>query len=298
MSPTPKFDLKKYLNKWQKKVNKTLDDVLPPEDEYPETIHKAMRYSVFAGGKRVRPVLCAAACEAVSGDPDLTLRTGAAIEMIHTYSLIHDDLPAMDDDDMRRGKATCHKNFGEAAAILAGDALLTEAFGVVVKDPKLDPWLKNVVIAEIVQAAGVKGMVGGQVVDMEKEGSKFDLADVDYIHEHKTAAMIRMSVIVGAIIGGANEDDLDALREYGTKLGLGFQVKDDVLNVTGGKDLGKGVGTDEERGKATYPAAAGLDLAKAKADELCGDAIMAIASFSSKAEPLRAVAKYVSEREN
>lgn len=298
MGSSAGFELKPFLDRWRKSVNRVLDQVLPPAGTYPDSVNQAMRYSVTAGGKRLRPILCVAACQAVGGDPKKVLRTGAAIEMIHTYSLIHDDLPAMDNDDFRRGKPTCHKKFGEAVAILAGDALLTEAFGVIAADPGLEPWVRNAVTAEVVAAAGVRGMVAGQVVDMEMEGAKFTLKDVEYIHQHKTAAMISMSAAVGAIIGGGLDDDLEAVREYGNSLGLAFQIVDDVLNVTGGKDLGKGVGTDAARGKATYPAVAGLDLSRQKAKELCGEAIMALAGFGAGADPLRAIARYVTEREN
>ncbi len=292
------FDLKKYLEKWKKKVDSTLKKSMPDKGSCPPSLHEAMSYSLFAGGKRLRPILCVAACEAMNADPSPALSAGAAIEMIHTYSLIHDDLPAMDDDDMRRGKAACHKKFGEAAAILAGDALLTEAFGVLVRTPGLDPWLKNVLMAEFVAAAGASGMIAGQVADMEKEKEEFDLADVEYIHMNKTAKMIMLAVRAGALIGNGGEDDLAAMSEYGEALGRAFQITDDVLNVTGGEDLGKGVGTDSERGKATYPAAAGLEVAKTEAGRLCGQAVMALADYGYKAEPLRAIAKYVADRRN
>jgi len=277
-------------------VDHTLDQVLPPEDARPSPVHAAMRYSVFAGGKRLRPVLCIAGCEAVAGKPAAVLRTAAAIEMAHTYSLIHDDLPAMDDDDLRRGRPACHKKFGEAVAILAGDALLTEAFGVIVKDPGLDPWLKNVAVAELVNAAGVRGMVAGQVVDMQKEGHEFSRADVEYIHLHKSAAMIILSVAMGAIIGNGSEEQVESLRGYGRALGLAFQITDDVLNVAGGKETGKGVGTDAGRGKATYPALMGVDKSREKAKELCGRALARISGFGRRADPLRAIAAYVLER--
>jgi geranylgeranyl diphosphate synthase type II len=291
------FDLKAYLSKWRDVIDGVLEGVLPPADEHPASVHEAMRYSVFAGGKRLRPILCVAGCEAVGGSVDQALNTAAAIEMVHTYSLIHDDLPAMDDDDLRRGKLTCHKKFGEAVAILAGDGLLTEAFGVIVASPGLEAWVRNVAVAELVMAAGVRGMVSGQVVDMEKEGSDFDKEDLEFIHLHKTAAMISTSTAVGGIIGLGSEDEVDALREYGWALGLAFQIKDDVLNVTGGKELGKGVGTDADRGKATYPALVGLEESVQRARELCGKAKEALAGFDHRARPLRAIADYVVERD-
>ncbi len=290
------FDPDAYIAKWRKKVDRMLDEVLPGEDERPASLSAAMRYSVFAGGKRLRPVLCIAGCEAVSAKPASVLRAAAAIEMVHTYSLIHDDLPAMDDDDLRRGRPTCHKKFGEAVAILAGDALLTEAFGVIVKDPGLDPWLKNVAVAELAMAAGAAGMVAGQVVDMEAEGHDFSRDDVEYIHLHKTAAMISMSVALGAIIGNGSEEEVNSLRAYGRALGLAFQITDDVLNVAGSKETGKGVGTDAGRGKATYPALMGVEASREKAKELCGRAIAEIAGFGHRADPLRALAGFVLER--
>jgi len=292
------FDLDSYLERWRKRVNRKLDELLPAEDAYPHSLHRAVRYSVFAGGKRLRPILCVAGCEAVGGRGDDAVQMGAAIEMVHTYSLIHDDLPAMDDDDLRRGKPTCHREFGEALAVLAGDALLTEAFAVVAMDADREPWLRNVLVAELARAAGTAGMVAGQAVDMEMEGGKFTLSDVHYIHEHKTAEMIAMSVVTGAMIGGAAGDDTEFLRQYGRKIGLAFQITDDLLNLRGGKDLGKATGTDAQRGKATYPAAAGERAAREEAERLCGEAMMEITGFGKKAEPLKAIAGYVARRCN
>jgi geranylgeranyl diphosphate synthase type II len=284
------------MSRWGKKVDEALDRELPAADAYPVSIHEAMRYSVFSGGKRIRPVLCVAGCEAVAGDPARVIATAAAIEMIHTYSLIHDDLPGMDDDELRRGRPTCHKKFGEAVAILAGDALLTEAFAVIARDPGLDPWLKNVAAAELARAAGSRGMVGGQVVDMEKEGHEFSAADVEYIHEHKTAAMIAASVAVGAIIGNGSEEQIESLREYGRAVGLAFQAADDLLNVSGGVETGKGVGTDATRGKATCPALLGIEGSRQRARQLCESAINAVSDLGPRAEPLRAMARFVVDR--
>ena len=295
MSGAGRFDLAAYLKKWGQAVDETLDRLLPPADAYPQALHQAMRYSVFAGGKRFRPILCIAGCETVGGNPDLALPAAAAIEMVHAYSLIHDDLPAMDNDDFRRGLPTCHKKFGEALAILAGDALLTEAFAAVVRAPQLDPWLKNVVAAELAAAAGSRGMVGGQAVDMEKEGGAFTEDDLDFIHEHKTAAMIAMAAAVGGIVGNGSEDEVAALRDYGRYLGLAFQIADDVLNVIGGRELGKGVGTDRARGKATYPALLGLEESKAQAREMARRATEALAGFGPAAA-LRSLAEFVVER--
>ncbi len=291
------FNLSVYLEKWRGKVDYVLDKVLPPAGKRPAALHEAMRYSVFAGGKRIRPILSVAAIEALNGNGENVLRVGAAIEMVHAYSLIHDDLPAMDNDDLRRGKPTCHKKFGEAAAILAGDALLTDAFGIIVTDQNLDPWIKNVFIAELVLAAGSSGMVGGQVVDMEMEKQKYDKIDLDFIHENKTAKMIALSVVAGAMIGNADEKELDAMRGYGKSLGLCFQIVDDVLNVAGGKETGKGVGTDAERGKATYPALIGLDKSRERARALRDEALECLCVFDDRAEALREIARYVVARD-
>jgi geranylgeranyl diphosphate synthase, type II len=291
------FELAGYLQRWAGEVDRVLDLVLAPAEAGPASLHAAMRYSVFAGGKRLRPVLVIAACEAVGGEPGRCLRTGAAIEMVHTYSLIHDDLPAMDDDDLRRGAPTCHKKFGEAAAILAGDGLLTEAFGVIAEDQALPAEIRVRLIAGLVRAAGARGMVAGQAVDIAKEGAAFTAADVEYIHAHKTAAMIENAVDAGAVIGGAGESERAALAAYGRAVGLAFQIVDDVLNVTGGKDLGKGVGTDAARGKATYPAVAGLDGARQRAREELGRALAALAGFDRRAEALRALAERVVDRD-
>lgn len=294
---TSGFDLAAYLGRWSVETDRTLDLVLPPADSEPRSVHEAMRYSVFSGGKRLRPVLCVAGCEAVGGDGRKALRAGAAIEMIHAYSLIHDDLPAMDDDDLRRGRPTCHIKFGEGVAILAGDGLLTEAFSALASDPGLPAELKVRLVAEVSRAAGVRGMVSGQVMDLEKEGRPFTAEEVEFIHLHKTAAMISMSVAAGAMIGGGSDERIAALRDYGRSLGLAFQVVDDVLNVTGGRDLGKGTGTDAARGKATYPALFGVEGSRRRAMELCERGLESLAGFDERAEPLRALARFVVERE-
>ena len=292
------FNLPEYLDKWREKVDVTLETVLPSSENRPVSLNEAMRYSVFAGGKRLRPILCIAGCESVNGNPELALQPGAAIEMVHTYSLIHDDLPAMDNDDLRRGKPTCHKKFNEAMAILAGDALLTHAFGVVVCSPGIDSWLKNIIVAELSIAAGTDGMVAGQVVDMEKEGADFNADDVEYIHGRKTASMIAMSATLGTIIGNGSEEQVDAMRKYGHALGMCFQITDDILNVTGGKDLGKGVGTDKKRGKATVIAVHGMDESVKLSKKYRDEALEALSDFNHKADPLRALAKYIVERQN
>ncbi|HEY6839125.1 MAG TPA: farnesyl diphosphate synthase [Geobacteraceae bacterium] len=297
------MDLKNYLKERCQLVDEALDRYLPAADEMPVSLHKSMRYSVFAGGKRVRPILMLAACEAVGGKPELAMPAACAMEMIHTYSLIHDDLPAMDDDDFRRGNPTNHKVFGEAVAILAGDALLTEAF-ILMSDPQ---WCRQVerervlaVIREIGLCAGSYGMVGGQVVDMESEGNRdIDLATLQYIHTHKTGALIKAAVKAGALLGGADAAGVDAMTRYGEAIGLAFQIADDILDIEGTtEELGKDAGSDEARGKATYPALVGLVEAKRRAAELVDMAFQALAPFGDKAEPLKEIATYIVNRKS
>ena len=294
------MDLKDYLKQRCQLVDQALERFLPAGGELPASLHGSMRYSVFAGGKRVRPVLLMAACEAVGGDLQQALPAACAMEMIHTYSLIHDDLPAMDDDDFRRGSPTNHKVFGEATAILAGDALLTEAFILFSGSGEgIDPAARLRVIHEIAYAAGSRGMVGGQMVDMESEGKEVDLATLSYIHTHKTGALIRASVRAGAILGGATQQGLDALTRYGDAIGLAFQIADDILDVEGTtEELGKDAGSDQARGKATYPALVGLEASKGRARELVQMALDALAPFDERAEPLRAIASYIVKRKS
>lgn len=295
------MDLKSYLKERCTIVDEALEHHLPRESELPVSVHRSMRYSVFAGGKRIRPVLMLAACEAVGGTPELALPAACAMEMIHTYSLIHDDLPAMDDDDFRRGRPTNHKVFGEAIAILAGDALLTEAF-ILMSSPeyaaKVGPSRLLPVIQEIAFCAGSRGMVGGQVVDMESEGQKdIDLATVQYIHTHKTGALMKASVKAGAILGGAEGEALAAMTRYGEAIGLAFQIADDILDIEGTTEqIGKDAGSDQARGKATYPAVMGLADSKRRAQELVEIALDSIAPFGEKAEPLREIARYIVSR--
>ncbi len=294
------MDLKNYLKDRRQRIDAALDQSLPAEDSLPERLHQAVRYSVFAGGKRLRPILMLAACEAVGGDTETVLPAACAMEMIHTYSLIHDDLPAMDDDDLRRGRPTCHKVYGEALAILAGDALLTEAFiqlsGMPTDSfPNEDACRRATHI--IARCAGSRGMVGGQVVDMESEGKEINLPTLEYIHTHKTGALILASVQVGALLGGADEASYDALTRYAEASGLAFQVADDILDIIGDQDLlGKNVGSDEERGKATYPALLGLSVARNRARELRDLALDSLTGFGQSAEPLRQIAHYIVDR--
>ncbi|GFO65153.1 polyprenyl synthetase family protein [Geomonas paludis] len=294
------MDLKEYLKQKCQLVDQALERYLPDAKELPASLHSAMRYSVFAGGKRVRPVLMLAACEAVGGSADAVMPAACAMEMIHTYSLIHDDLPAMDNDDFRRGNPTNHKVYGEATAILAGDALLTEAFILLSNGTGGDPAARLRVIQEIAVASGSRGMVGGQVVDMESEGRHdVDIATLSYIHTHKTGALIRASVRCGAILGGASEEQFKSLTRYADAIGLAFQIADDILDVEGTtEELGKDAGSDQARGKATYPALMGLEASKARAHELVEIALDALASFDERAEPLRAIASYIVKRKS
>jgi geranylgeranyl diphosphate synthase, type II len=289
----------RYLKDRAQSVDLALDRFLPAETVAPETIHKAMRYSVFAGGKRLRPVLVIAGAEAVGGRMDDVMPTACALELIHTYSLIHDDLPAMDNDDFRRGRPTSHKVFGEAMAILAGDGLLTHAFRLIAENwrPEMDARVLRDVLVDVSDAAGTDGMVGGQVADLEAEGRRVNADVLEYIHLHKTAALIRTSIRVGARLSGAREDQLRALTVAGGDLGLAFQIVDDILDVTGTTEqLGKTAGKDQAQQKATYPAIHGIEASQAQAGRLVGEALQALAPLGPPAEPLRALARFILER--
>ena len=294
------MDLKAYLYERTVLVDTALDRWLPKIDVLPPRLHQAMRYSIFAGGKRLRPVLVIAACEAVGGSPERGLPAACAIEMIHTYSLIHDDLPAMDDDDFRRGRPTNHKVFGEANAILAGDALLTEAFRLLADaeaNRGVEPTVALRIIETVARCAGSQGMVGGQVVDMEAEGRPVDFATLQYIHTRKTGALFLASIQVGAWLGGGSDEQVAALTRYGEPAGLAFQIADDILDIVGDQqEIGKDVGSDQARGKATYPALLGLSEARRRANELRDLAITALEPLGENAEPLRAIARYIVDR--
>jgi geranylgeranyl diphosphate synthase type II len=294
------WSLDSYLQGRIHLTEQALDRFLPTSETLPSSLHEAMRYSVFAGGKRIRPVLMMAACEAVGGNPEQVLPAACAVEMIHSYSLIHDDLPTMDDDDFRRGKPTNHKVFGEAKAILAGDALLTEAFILLSNTVAWDGISaenRSEVIHLLAKNAGSRGMVGGQVVDMESEGQEIDLPTLEYIHTHKTGALILAAIESGAIIGGADQQQRRALCKYGEAAGLAFQVADDILDIVADQQqLGKDVGSDQQRGKATYPALLGLDGAKRRARELRDIAFSALDNFGESARPLREIAGYIVDR--
>ena len=292
-------DVQSYMAERARAVDAALGRYLPSESDPPATLHKAMRYSVFAGGKRLRPVFVIAGAEAMGGRMDEVMQTACAVEMIHTYSLIHDDLPAMDNDDFRRGVPTNHKVFGEAIAILAGDALLTLAFRLLADNFAVGSdahALRNVLI-EIADAAGSAGMVGGQVADIESEGKRVGAETVDYIHTHKTAALIRASIRAGAMLAGATPSQLVALGLAGGNLGLAFQIMDDILDVTAtSEELGKTAGKDQAQQKATYPAVHGLEVSRIHAKALVGEAHAALQSLGPRAEALRALGTFIVER--
>ena len=292
------FDLKNYLENRRAMVETALERVLPPEAAPPTRIHQAMRYSVLAPGKRLRPILVVAGAEAVGGRAETVLDTACALELIHAYSLIHDDLPAMDDDDYRRGRLTNHKVFGEAVAILAGDALLTLAFRLVASNAaRIAPGVVGLVVAEVADAAGTDGMVGGQVVDIESEGKTISAEMLDYIHLHKTAALIRVALRVGAVLAGGREQVVDAISRAGEALGLAFQIVDDILDVEGNlAELGKTAGSDERKQKATYPSVHGLPASKARARDLIEETKRLLTPLGPSAEPIRALADFVLER--
>jgi geranylgeranyl diphosphate synthase type II len=292
------FDLKSYLENRRTLVDTALDRVLPPETVAPPRIHEAMRYSVLAPGKRLRPILVIAGAEAAGGRAGDVLDTACALELIHAYSLIHDDLPAMDDDDYRRGRLTNHKVFGEAMAILAGDALLTLAFRLIAQNAaRVAPAAVGLVVAEVADAAGTDGMVGGQVVDIESEGKVISGEMLDYIHLHKTAALIRVALRVGAVLAGGREEVVDSISRAGEALGLAFQIVDDILDVEGSlAELGKTAGSDERKQKATYPSLHGLPASKARARELIEETKRLLTPLGPAAEPIRALADFVLER--
>ena len=295
------FDLEAYLKDKRVLVDAALERFLPGEDVEPPTVHRAMRYSVLAGGKRLRPILVIAGAEAVGAPPATVMPAACALEMIHTYSLIHDDLPAMDDDDYRRGRLTNHKVFGDAVAILAGDALLTLAFKLVADNAALvsDPRVVCDVVAAIAEASGTFGMVGGQVVDIESEGKAITPETLEYIHRHKTAALLRGSLWVGARLGGADAAALAAIDDAGQSLGLAFQIVDDILDVEGSLEaLGKTAGSDARKQKATYPALHGLEVSRREARRLIEEAKSRLAVFGDRATPIRALADFVVERKS
>jgi geranylgeranyl diphosphate synthase, type II len=291
------MNLPAFFEEDRSAVDEKLGQLMPTETEQPTTIHAAMRYSVFAGGKRVRPILCLESARIFEKDPASALYPGCAIEFIHTYSLIHDDLPALDNDDLRRGKPTCHKKFGEATAILAGDALLTLAFETIAKAPVAAD-RRVAMVTEIATAAGtVRGMVGGQVADLEAEGKGASPELLEYIHRSKTAALIRASISSGAICAGAGETDVERLRRFGETIGWAFQVTDDILDVEEtSAALGKTAGKDIAQQKATYPAVYGLERSHQIAKGLADRAIAELEPYGAAAERLRSIAEFLVRR--
>lgn len=294
------FDLAEYLGQQKDRIDTYLDRFLPAEDCPPETIHSAMRYSVFAGGKRIRPILTLSTAEATGGSFGTAIYVACALEMIHTYSLIHDDLPAMDDDDYRRGRPTCHKQFGEGIAILAGDGLLTHAFHLLTQVPLPDEasHRRVLVMERICRAIGTeKGMIGGQVVDLLSQGKDFTEDELDYIHSSKTGALIEASVSCAGILSGVDGAQLERLRLFGSRIGLAFQIVDDVLDIEGTADeVGKTLGKDQAVSKATYPALYGVDQSKKVAVELVEEAMESIDFLGEKAAALRELARFISVR--
>lgn len=290
--------LQETLEQGRTAADQALDRLIPPENQHPVSIHKAMRHSVFAGGKRLRPILSREAARLVAGSlPTGIDELGAALEMLHTYSLIHDDLPALDNDDLRRGRPTCHVVFGEAIAILAGDALQTQAYEVLAR-LRCGPAARVRIIEEIARGTGtVDGMIGGQVVDLEAEHSKPDAKMLEYIHRAKTAALITASLVSGGLYSGGNDQQIRHLGCFGRQIGLAFQIIDDVLDVTQtSEQLGKTAGKDTAAEKTTYPALFGIDESLTKADALVRSAFVELDLFGARADTLRNLARYLVER--
>lgn len=287
------MDAADFLKAKALRTERALAERVDAWQNVPKSLLDAVRYSLFAGGKRLRPALALGAAEIVSGDDAPALPVACALEMIHTYSLIHDDLPAMDDDDLRRGKPTCHKVYGEATAILAGDALLTMAFDAASETGTTE------IIRALARAAGAGGMVGGQQMDLDGEGQQLDLDSLQRIHGAKTGALIEVSLRCGAISAGASSEQVDALARYGVHLGLAFQITDDILDVTGAEAvIGKPVGSDASRNKSTYPALLGLDVSRHRAEEAVASALASLAIFGDEAENLRNLARFVADRDS
>lgn len=298
---TPLFDLDAYLTRCQARVNARMDHWLQQQGALAPRLVEAMHYAVFNGGKRVRPVLAYAAAEALGGDPGQVDDIASTLEMVHSYSLVHDDLPAMDNDDLRRGKPTCHIAFDEATAILAGDALQCLAFEVLATSPApLKPAVRLELIRLLANASGTQGMAGGQALDLAAEGQSLSLEQLETIHIHKTGCLIRASVRMGALtVDAATPDTLAALDRYAHAVGLAFQVQDDILDVIGDTaTLGKQSGADQALAKATYPGILGLPAAQSLAQSLCDQAVAALAPLDNRADPLRALARYIVSRQH
>lgn len=292
------MELKAYLAARQKEIDRALHRFLPKENARPATIHRAMHYSLFAGGKRLRPIICLATAEACGGSVQAAISLACAVECIHTYSLIHDDLPSMDNDDFRRGRPTCHKAFGEGIAVLAGDALLTIAFEIATSAPPAPRYSLRHFMREIAGGAGSRRLIAGQVADLEAEGQAISRAELRYIHENKTAALLTTSIRLGAMSANASAQRLDAMTEFGESLGLAFQVIDDILDITQtSEQLGKSAGKDAAAKKATYPAVMGLEKSRAEALRLTNKAHRALEPLGAGAEKLHALAGYLLQRE-
>ncbi|WP_408954642.1 polyprenyl synthetase family protein [Natroniella sp. ANB-PHB2] len=290
------MDIKEFILTKGKVINEALNECL--EEAKPERLHQAMRYSVLAGGKRLRPILTLVAAKLVGEEEKKILPAACALELIHNYSLIHDDLPCMDDDDFRRGKKTNHKVFGQGMAVLAGDALLTYAFELLAEIDDLPAERVLLATKKLAKAAGKQGMVGGQAADILAEGKEVDKEELEYIHTHKTGALLEAAVSIGAILGGATRQELAALQDYAQGIGLAFQIVDDVLDIEGDAEkIGKDVGSDLESDKATFPAVYGLERSKEMASENCQRAKEAVSIFGEQAEILRKLADYIIERE-
>ena len=289
-----------YLSEGKKLIDERMLSFLPQGKAYPESIHEAMRYSLLAGGKRLRPVLVMAAAEAVGGDRHTILPFAIAAELIHTYTLIHDDLPALDNDDLRRGKPTNHKVFGEAIAILAGDALLTQAFIIMTRAAGMETVPPECILKathEMAGALGSTGMIGGQVVDLESEGKRINSETLEYIHIYKTGFLIRACIRCGGVLSQASKGQLSSLSSFGAHIGLAFQIIDDILDITGDEEkLGKDIGSDLTKNKATYPALYGLEESKRKAEELVEESIDCLNEFDDRADPLREIARFFVQR--
>ena len=293
------MDIKELIKETVEKVEARLNELLPSEDTAPATIHKAMRYSIFAGGKRIRPLLCLEAAKACGASDDVALDAACALEALHTYTLIHDDLPCMDNDDLRRGRPTSHKVFGEGIAVLAGDALLTEVFAMLARVPANERYGAADYVAEMAYRTGSRHLVGGQVLDLEGEGRELSVEEIRAIHHGKTSALIIASVRLGGMAAGCTPEQLEALTEYGRSLGLAFQIIDDILDVTSTPEvLGKSIGKDARVQKATYPALVGMENARAEARALTAAAHAALDVFSDRRrENLLAISNYLLKRD-
>jgi geranylgeranyl diphosphate synthase type II len=291
-------NLKTHAAQQRKRIESALNRYLPPARTRPTTLHESMRYSIFAGGKRLRPILCLAAAEACGGDDKLAIPAACAVECIHTYSLIHDDLPCMDDDDLRRGKPTNHKVYGEAVAVLAGDALLTLAFEIVGASEPARRYHSGDMVRDLAVTAGSRHLVGGQVADMEGEGAGLGARELRFIHDSKTAALLTCAIRLGGMSAGATPRKLEALTEFGQSLGLAFQIIDDILDVTQTSEkLGKSAGKDEATDKATYPAIHGLEKSRKEAARLTAKSIAALKPFGKAGARLEQIAHYLLDRD-